>query len=199
MSRRLILVVLLGVAAANSQTTTRADLPREPISNPLLNNPLIDSSRSSVYMEFKRVGKCPPLVPGKTNDRIWLALRNNTRWSIFISANGVEDDCYGDASPFYSVEANGSMVPDGPIPDGNWLDVASRVEIGPGESLTFSVPRAHLDPGLSIRVDFEFSWEKNNRYSRHSSYLDYWDLPAALRNKEKEKKLKCGRGFCLPN
>jgi hypothetical protein len=99
-------------------------------------------------------------------------------------------------APLYEVEASGSRVPDGPIPHGHWLDVASPVDIDPGEVLVFSVPKTHLDPGVSIRVDFEFEWEKNHRYTRHSSYFSYWDLPSALRDREKEKKLKWVAGPC---
>jgi hypothetical protein len=194
MSVRLIFVVLLGVTGANSQTASRADLQHEQTSNPVSDNPLIDSAQSSVYMEFKRVGKCPSSFRG---DSIWLSLRNNTRWPILIRANGPADGCDSDASPFYSVEARESMVPEGGIPQGYWFDVASLVEIGPAEVLSFNVPKSHLDPGLSLRVDFEFSWEKNNRYTRHSSYFSYWDLPPTLRDKEKESKLKCIRGWCI--
>jgi hypothetical protein len=89
-------------------------------------------------------------------------------------------------------------MPDGPIPYGRGVDVASSVEMDTGESLRFSVPRTHLDPGLSIKIDFQFGWEQNNHNTRHSSYFSYWDLPNTLRNKEKEKKLKCVSGLCLP-
>ncbi len=84
------------------------------------------------------------------------------------------------------MEAPG-IIPDAPLPEGHSFDVVSSVEIGPGKGLAFSVPRNHLDPGLAIRVDFEFGWEKNNRYTRHSSHFSYWDLPGGLRDKQKEK------------
>ena len=120
-------------------------------------------------MQFKKAGKCPSAASGTANGLIWLSLKNNTRWPISVDANGVEDQCYGDFSPFYQVEANGSSAPDGPIPDGRWSDVGSSVLIEPGESLEFSVPRSHLDPGLGIRIDFEFSWGKEQ--SVHSPLL----------------------------
>jgi hypothetical protein len=193
----LTVFVLLGCAVVNGQTTLRAGQNAEQNFESASFNPLLNPDQSSVFMEFRKVGKCPPPQRGESQDRLWLALRNNTRWRIIVRANGVENECYGDASPFYRVEANGSKVPDGPIPFGHWFDVASLLEIGPGEELTFSVPKFHLDPGLSIRVDFEFSWEKNGRYTRHSSYFSYWDLPVAFHDREKEKRLKCANGLCL--
>jgi hypothetical protein len=148
-------------------------------------------------MQFTKVGRCPSPIAGRSGERIWLALKNNTRWPVLVRANGVEDECYGEASPFYRVGADGPMVPDGPIPYGHWFDVASLLEFAPGEVLNFSVPKAHLDPGLSIRVDFQFNWEENNRYTRYSSNFSYWDLPRAIQNKEKEKTLKCVSGPCI--
>ncbi|HWQ56735.1 MAG TPA: hypothetical protein VN442_23820 [Bryobacteraceae bacterium] len=192
----LIVFVLLGVGVASGQPTFVQPRNREPKVDPAV-HPLLDPDRSSVYMEFRKVGKCPPANRGDKNDRIWLALKNNTRWQISVLANGVESECYGDASIFYRVEQNEFAMPDGPIPHGHWLDVASRVEIEPGDVLNFSVPKTHLDPGLSIRVDFEFTWEKNNRYTRHSSCFSYWDLPSALHDKAKEKKLRCVSGMCV--
>ena len=163
MATRVIVIIVLVCGWASSQE-----------SGP---GPLLDPGHSSVYMQFTKVVRCPSSDAGQSGERIWLALRNNTRWPVLVRANGVEDECYGDASPFYRVEGNGSMVPDGPIPYGHWFDVASLLEIAPGEILNFSIPKAHLDPGLSIKVDFQFNWEKNNRYTRYSSYFSYWDLP----------------------
>jgi hypothetical protein len=193
----LLAFVLLGVGVASGQPAFVQPRNREPkVDRPSV-QPLLDPDQPSVYLEFKKVGKCPPVNRGEKNERIWLALRNNTRWQISVLANGVISECYGDASPFYEVEADKFAMPDGPIPYGHGLDVASSLEIGPGDVLSFSVPRTDLDPGLSIRVDFEFAWERNRRYTRHSSYFRYWDLPAALHDKAKEKKLKCVGGLCI--
>jgi hypothetical protein len=139
-------------------------------------------------MVFQKVGKCEPLLAGETGERVWLILKNNTRWSILVRTFGVPDE-YGEAGLFYDVEASGS-VPDGPLPHGYWWDLASLSDIGSGESLTFSVPRNHLDPGLAIKVNFQFDWEGYDDHIRHFSYFSYWDLPDALRDKQKEKKLR---------
>ena len=85
----------------------------------------------------------------------------------------MKDDCYGEASPFYRVEADEILAPEGPIPYGHWFDVASLVEIESGTVLKFSVPKGDLAPGLGIRVDYQFMWEKNNRYTRHSTHFSY--------------------------
>jgi hypothetical protein len=139
-------------------------------------------------MQFERVAKSPPLLEGEPDQRIWLRLKNNTRWPILVLLFGVPDE-YGEAGLFHSVEAP-SIITDAPLPRGYWFDVASSNALQPGDSLTFSVPKNHLDPGLQIRVDFEFAWERNSRYTRHSSCFSYWDLPSSLHDKQKEKKLK---------
>ncbi len=90
----------------------------------------------------------------------------------------------------YDVEPSGAYMPDGPVPAGTSFDVGSLAAVGPGEQLPFSVPRNHLAPGLAIRVNFTFNWERNNRYTRYSSVFSYWDLPGNLRDSDKEEKLK---------
>jgi hypothetical protein len=197
MSRQLVTFMIVGASVVAGEPAFQASPDREQDRASTIASPLLNSGDSSVYMEFRKVGKCPTMWRGENTDRIWLGLRNNTRWTLLVTANGVKDKCYGEASLFYRVEANGS-VPEGPIPYGHWLDVGSILEIEPGEALNFSVPKAHLDPGLSIRIDFRFKWEENTRYTRYSSYFSYWDLPEALRDRAKEKKLKCVGGRCLP-
>jgi hypothetical protein len=196
MSRRLVVFMLVEASLAAGQPAFQADPHRAQNRVSAVGSPLLNSDQSSVYMEFRRVGKCQALSQGENTDRIWLGLKNNTRWTVLVTANGVEDECYGEASPWYRVEANGSAVPEGPIPYGHWPDVGSILEIEPGEVLNFSVPKVHLDPGLSIRIDFRFYWEENTRYTRYSSLFSYWDLPDALRDTVKEKKLKCVGWLC---
>lgn len=191
MTGSLLPLVLIGVGIASGQPTFVKPRRGEPKAHPQSAMPLLDPNQSSVYMEFKRIGRCLSQDREQASDRIWLTLRNNTRWTISIRANGVETECYGDASPFYRVEVSEWRAPDGPIPYGHWFDVSSVVEIESGTTLTFSVPKTDLDPGLGIRVDFKFTWEENNLYTRHSSHFSYWDLPERLRDKAKEKKLKC--------
>ena len=97
----------------------------------------------------------------------------------------------------FDAEADGCYMPDTPLPNGYGLDTASLTDLQAGEELLFSVPKTYLDPGLAIRVDFRFNWERNERYTRYSTYFSYWHLPENLRDREKEKKLKqrCGAGL----
>jgi hypothetical protein len=197
MSGWIVAFILLGAGVASSQPTFVEPRNRGPKTPQSAENPLLNPDRPSAYMEFVKAGNCPPANSGQKGERVWLAIRNNTRWTISVLANGEESKCYGDASPFYSVEANEARGPEGPIPPGYWFDAASSVEIEPGGMLRFSVPRTNLDPGLSVRVDFRFTWEKNDHDTRHSSYFSYWDLPQSLHDKAKETKLKCLRGPCF--
>jgi hypothetical protein len=43
---------------------------------------LIRKDRPSVFIEFDRSGKAPPLFEGEKEERIWLRLHNNAQWAI---------------------------------------------------------------------------------------------------------------------
>lgn len=153
--------------------------------------PLLDQDQSSVYVKFRKAGDAPPVFNGEGKERIWLTLKNNTHWTIsvltFDLGDGYEE---AEAGLMFDVEAYGGVIPESPVPNGYVLDVASLTELRAGEELLFSVPKTYLDPGLAIRVDFRFTWERNQSHTRYSAYFSYWDLPKELQDIEKEKKLK---------
>ncbi len=152
---------------------------------------LIDPEQASVFIKFRRLAKAVPLGSDEGEERIWLVLKNNTRWTIDVRAFGVPEDYDGaEAGLMYEVEADGPYEPDQPVPRGYWFDVGPLIAVQPGGELRFSVPREHLAPALAIRVDFTFEWERNKRYTRHSTVFGYWDLPEKLRDRQREKRLK---------
>ena len=148
-------------------------------------------------MTFGKVGNAPPVFAGEGNERIWLVLKNNTRWTISVRTFGLGDGySKAEAGLMFDAEADDCYVPESPVPNGYGGDAASLTDLQAGEELLFSVPTTYLAPGLAVRVNFRFNWERNKRYTRYSTYFSYWDLPENLRDKEKEKKLKqrCGGG-----
>ena len=64
---------------------------------------LIRKDRPSVYIEFERSGKAPPLFEGEKEERIWLRLHNNTQWAIEFCSFSVKDQ-YGDTGIVYYVK-----------------------------------------------------------------------------------------------
>jgi hypothetical protein len=45
-------------------------------------------SKPSVYVSFLRFGKREPVYTGESNERVWLSLHNNTRWTLVLDARG---------------------------------------------------------------------------------------------------------------
>jgi hypothetical protein len=151
---------------------------------------LLDPNRPSVYMTFVKSGKCSPFREGESKERVWLALTNNTRWTISIGTFGAPEDCgKNDYGVEYEVVRYGPGWPDGPLPAGYLFEVSSIADLKPGAKVVFSVARNHLDLGLGISVNFTFDWELNQGATRHSSLFSYWDLPDSLRDKKRERSL----------
>jgi len=132
--------------------------------------------RPSVYIDFLRKGRSQPLEEGESNERIWLRFVNNTRWDISFCASGVPEE-YGEVGMYYEVvkmpyqesgtysseerknEAKGKEKPE--IPVGHRRGHVCHVyRLQSGRCVVFSVPREHLAEDLSIKVEFNYGWEK---------------------------------------
>jgi hypothetical protein len=104
-----------------------------------------------------RTGKRKPLEEGESDQGIWLRVHNNTKWSLIFRAGGVPDSSYGDAVLFYRVErTDGKNVP---APIGYQRHVSSVIQLRPGKSFLFSLPREHLAEGLAIELAYNYQWE----------------------------------------
>lgn len=130
---------------------------------------------------------------------MYLRLHNNTRWGISVRAYGVPNLAFTDGKAdevglFYDVEE----VPPPPSRirevDGNVVDetekcetpilghgdLFSSIELTPGTSKLFSVPREHLCDNLFILVDFTYSWEnKSFGDPQHRVRFYGFDIPKA--------------------
>lgn len=138
----------------------------------------LSRNKPTVYITFERAGKREPLEAGESDEGIWLRLHNNTRWTITFPAFGVPETL-GEVGMFYEVEAirNIETYRDAPksgesqrqeqaaqeTPVGYRLGhVSSTVQLPPGDSIVFSVPREHLNKGLALHLSFSYEWQNQD-------------------------------------
>jgi hypothetical protein len=117
----------------------------------------LSSDKPSVYISYVRSGKREPLRADENDEGVWLRLHNNTKWTIIFPAFDVPET-HGQVGMFYVLEPVSADITD--LPKGNEIrHVYSTEELGPGESVLFSVPREHLPKGVVLRVRFSYEWE----------------------------------------
>jgi hypothetical protein len=136
----------------------------------------IRKDRPGVYLTFERVGQLKVAEPGEDRERVWLRFHNNTRWPIVLDMSGVPSEEYGDAELYYAVLSGRELIIRGEC------HVCSLNELGPGNTLIFSVPRGALGDGRAIRVRFSYAWEDQNdvaggREATHYVFFDGSRLP----------------------
>jgi hypothetical protein len=148
---------------------------------------LIRKDRPSVYIEFERSGKAPPLFEREIEERIWLRLQNNTQWAIEFCSFPVKDQ-YGGVGIVYEVKRypitlgmmEGSSSRDAlpkernqqesvRTPQGySTADVCTPYSLDSGKSVIFSIPREHL--GKNFYIEFEYWPEWENRENELGTY-----------------------------
>lgn len=151
---------------------------------------LFRKDRPSVYVEFERSGKAPPLFEAEKEDRIWLRLQNNTKWTMEFCSFSVKSQ-YGGTGVVYEVKRHGSPVGD---EEGTTLqrdrnqqgqtktpqgystgDTCTAYHLASGKSVVFSVPREHLRKNLYLEIEFWPEWENrdNELGSFPQSYVSF--------------------------
>lgn len=158
---------------------------------------LIRKDRPSVYIEFERSGKAPPLFEGEKEERIWLRLHNNTKWKIEFCSFSVNGK-YGGTGIVYEVKRNRttsatvgvdergsgtstlpgdkSQQADIKTPQGySTGDTCTPYYLASGKSVVFSLPREHLGKNLYIEFEFWPEWENrdNELGSFPQSYVSF--------------------------
>jgi hypothetical protein len=156
---------------------------------------LLRRDRPSVYIQFERSWKAPPLFEGEREERIWLRLNNNARWAIAFCSLAVERR-YGEIGVVHSVKryrpfAGGSAGSQKRTlgsrssaktrtlkgfsnqPEGYSAgDTCTPYDLESGKSVVFSVPRSHLDKGLYVEFEFWPEWE--NRDNELGDFPQYY-------------------------
>jgi len=108
----------------------------------------INAKLPTVLIDFVRVEE-PKDSGGK---RVWLRLRNNSKWIIKVNASGGEsEDTVGLYYKTLDTKDN--------IKDRHLCHVCSVIGIKPGKSLLFSIPYDEITAVDSLRIQFEYEWE----------------------------------------
>jgi hypothetical protein len=153
----------------------------------------IDPAKPSVYLDFERIGKGEPLYADDIEDRVYLKLVNNTKWSIYVGAFVFGDDDK-EIGLYHEIEKENNDLSNMETPKGYKQGDARSPdsELRSGKSISFSVPKNHLTNNLKIRVDFTYDWEYGIEinsliYSnpRHSVFFSNSDLMKYLKEKKK--------------
>lgn len=154
----------------------------------------LNEEKPTVYITYERSGKLKPLYASESENRIWLRLHNNSRWSLLLAATGGDDKAYGDVSLFYDIDEiqseinnSGELNKQNP-PVGRPLNhTFSVVQLPSGKSVLFSVPKEHIGKGLILKVRFAYEWEGDDSVSandepKHYVYFYSTDLPSDIAN-----------------
>ncbi len=140
---------------------------------PRLPSPLIDHTKPSVYLTYKKSETLTSRYSKEPVNLIWLELRNNTRWLIGHVSGGDE---FGSGWCYQLRTNNRCRYPVG----GNCGDVGGPVEIEPGQSVLIAVSSYELNSHLEIETKFRFPWEKVGDVE-HSLRFGYSKLPLDVR------------------
>jgi hypothetical protein len=113
----------------------------------------IDKKVPTIFIVLERVGTIKNVSGSGEEKRVWLRLKNNSRWLIKLDASG-GDKAVEDARLYYEivdVQRN--------IKVARTCHVCSIVGLASGKSILFSVPYQELAEGNSLRIQFEYEWE----------------------------------------
>jgi hypothetical protein len=129
----------------------------------------LDSTKPTVYISFAHSStKNGAIVQ-------WLRLNNNSDVSIEVSTYSGYETSSGDTAivPMYEVRSSGrwewkkgkARWTDGPKPPQVDVpyDLIDEYVLGPGQSVLFNVPDAHLASELSVSLRYIYPWEKGRR------------------------------------
>jgi hypothetical protein len=179
MSRLSLKLLLATLVVASTQLVSQASNQQQG------DSVLLRKDRPSVYIEFERSGKAPPLFKGEREERIWLRLHNNARWAIAFCSLSVESQ-YGEIAVVHSVNryppsagdsAGSEKRPSGSRPSAKVRtakefskppegysagDTCTPYDLNSGKSVVFSVPRSHLGKGLYVEFEFWPEWENRD-------------------------------------
>lgn len=149
----------------------------------------ISKDKPTVYISFVRFGKLEPLHSGESGERVWLRLHNNTRWMLWLEAGGASEGygdaslfyeveklpkprmvMFESSSPLPVLsptqpQENTSLT--APVVEdqeeceafSERCHSCSIINLPPGRSILFSVPREHLCKDVRLYVSYSYGWE----------------------------------------
>jgi hypothetical protein len=139
------------------------------------NNFLIEPNRPMVYLRVDHVGLGAQEKDGKSHERVWLELHNNSLLPISVRTSGAPlGDSKGSTGVMVilvpadypmgitvstdhpPVNGNEDSSPKD-MPSSSWFEVGSIATITSGKSLLFSLPADHFSKRWHIHIPFEFA------------------------------------------
>ena len=150
----LVFIIILSVCVAVPAQKRRATF-----------NAKLDKKRPSIYVSFVRAGKAKS-NSDEIREYIWLRLNNNTRWAIGLDASG-ENNKESDASLYYDI-----LSEDDVVLESRRCHVCSRILLGSGKSLVFSIPKEDFAEKSYLKIRFSFDWqnEKDSGFEAQGEY-----------------------------
>lgn len=132
----------------------------------------IKQNKPSVYIVPESDLKLNKLA--EVGERILLRLHNNSRWGILLEASGGYAE-YEDGSIYYKVFEKDVLQ------HNQFCHVCSVIPLSSGKSFLFSVPKEYLAKDFSLRIQFDYEWEKNHYFESDEviHYVQFFsrDLP----------------------
>ena len=153
----LVSILIIGSVCAQKKEASNTDVR-------------VIKSKPHVYIDFEREAKIEPLHEGESGHRIWLRLRNNSKWKILFCSDIVPKE-YGQIGITYEIERYDG---DGETPGAGSSDSCGYTELKAGRSLNFSVPREHLSNGLKIKIQYRYGWEFDFHGSDNQSEPEHY-------------------------
>ena len=116
----------------------------------------LNKNKPSVYISLVRVGKPKSLSDDQSREFVWLRLNNNTRWAIGLDASG-ENNKESDVSLYYDIVSE-----DDAVLEIRRCHVCSRIPLGSGKSLVFSIPKEDFAEKSYLKIRFSFDWQSDD-------------------------------------
>ena len=113
----------------------------------------IDEKLPTVFLALERTGIFKDADDRIEERRVWLRLRNNSRWLIKLDASG-GNKSVEDAKLYYD-----TLDGKGNIKESRACHVCSIVGLASGKSILFSVPYEEVAEAASLRIQFSYVWE----------------------------------------
>ena len=107
----------------------------------------------SIFISLESVEIMKDSLRRKDEKRVWLRLRNNSRWTIKVDASGGVKG-QDDASLYYDILDDKDN-----IKQRRACHVCSIVGLARGKSILFAVPYEELEKAASLRIQFSYPWE----------------------------------------
>ena len=198
-------IILVIIVALNLSTVTLAQRPKNRRAK---NSVRLQQDKPSVYISFVRFGQRESFRTVDSENGVYLRLHNNTRWTLVLQAYGAGGYIFTkpdaeEIGMFYGVEEvprlgvtlgtgdseNPSLSTQQPVkpPDsyencevalGYWSSTVTIIELKPGKSFLFSLPREALCHNLRAYTLYQYTWEKDNGSEpEHRVYFYGRDLP----------------------